>query len=71
MEVTDVLSCRLDTVSGAVVIKDSRVPVDTLFSYISIEDFLENFPTISRAEAEAVLNVALEELKKHFPHRTS
>lgn len=71
MNVHDVLSCRLDTVSGAVVIKGSRVPADTLFAYLSISEFLENFPTISRQEAEAVLAVALDELKGHFPQRTS
>ncbi|MFI0845040.1 DUF433 domain-containing protein [Mesorhizobium sp. IMUNJ 23232] len=71
MSVHDVLSCRLDTMSGAVVIKRSRVPVDTLFAYLSIEEFLEQFPTITRSEAEAVLAAALNELKNHFPHRTS
>lgn len=71
MEVSDVLSCRCDVVSGAVVIKGSRVPVDTLFDYLSIEDFLQNFPTIERREAEAILSVALGLLKAHFPNRTS
>lgn len=71
MNVQDVSSCRQDTVSGAVVIKGSRVPVDTLFAHVSIDEFLESFPTISRDEAEAVLMVALDELKKHFPDRTS
>jgi uncharacterized protein (DUF433 family) len=71
MLVRDCLSCSPDVMSGAVVFKGSRVPVDTLFDYISIEEFLNQFPTISRGEAEAVLTVALEQLKSEFPDRKS
>lgn len=69
MRVQDLLSCDPEVVSGAVVLKGSRVPVDTLFANISIEDFIENFPTIERSQAEAVLSLAVSELKKHFPNR--
>jgi len=69
MEIADVLSSDPEIVSGAVVLKGSRVPVDALFANISIEDFIENFPTIERSQAEAVLALAVNELKKHFPNR--
>lgn len=69
MRVYDLLSCSPDVMSGAVVLKGSRVPLDTLFAYVTIDDFVENFPTIERSQAEAVLSLAVDELKKHFPHR--
>jgi uncharacterized protein (DUF433 family) len=69
MRVQDFLSCDPEVMSGAVVLKGSRVPVDTLFANISIEEFIENFPTIERSQAEAVLSLAVDELKKHFPNR--
>ncbi|WP_442578992.1 DUF433 domain-containing protein [Mesorhizobium sp. ASY16-5R] len=71
MDVEAVLSCDSEVMSGAVVIKGSRVTVDTLFSYLSIEEFLDKFQTIGRIGAESVLAVALHELKRHFPYRTS
>lgn len=67
MEIKDILSCESDVVSGSVVFKGSRVPVDTLFANLSIEEFLENFPTIERKQVEDVLLLALQELKAHFP----
>jgi uncharacterized protein (DUF433 family) len=49
---------------GAPVFRGTRVPVRTLFDYLeggdTLEDFLEGFPTVSRALAVA----ALEEAKQ-------
>jgi uncharacterized protein (DUF433 family) len=49
---------------GAPVFRGTRVPVQTLFDYIEggerLEDFLEGFPTVSRAMALE----ALEEAKR-------
>lgn len=69
MKVIDVLSSDPEIVSGAVVLKGSRVPVDTLFAYISIEDIIDNFPTIEPSQAAAILTLAAEKMKKHFPNR--
>ena len=45
--------------SGAVVFKGTRVPVETLLDNLetglSLEEFLEEFPTVSREQAVAVL----------------
>lgn len=71
MRAQDLLSCDPEVMSGAVVLKGSRVPVDTLFANISIKEFVEDFPTIERSQAEAVLSLALDELKRYFPNRTS
>ncbi len=52
--------------SGAVVFSGTRVPVQTLMDYIeegsSHDEFLEDFHTVSRAHAIAVLELAKESL---------
>jgi uncharacterized protein (DUF433 family) len=49
---------------GAAVFRGTRVPVQTLFDYLeggeTIEDFLEGFPTVSRALALDALEEAKE-----------
>lgn len=51
-------------VSGALVFAGTRVPVEILIDYLKAGDtldrFLEGFPTVSREQAEAFLEVALE-----------
>ena len=51
-----------DTAWGATVIAGTRVPVDTLFEYLevgkSLNDFLEQFPTVNRELAVAILERA-------------
>jgi uncharacterized protein (DUF433 family) len=67
MNIEDVLSSDPQIVSGAVVFKGTRVPVETLFAYLSAGDpldtFLEDFPTVQRAQAEAVLRIASDDLQ--------
>lgn len=71
MKITDVLSSDPEVVSGAVVFKGTRVPVEALLDNLadgmSLEDFLENFPTVDRVQAEAVLHLVGEDVKRHFP----
>ena len=53
-----------DIAWGAAVIAGTRVPVDTLFDYLergrSIDEFLEQFPTVRREHAVAILELAKE-----------
>ncbi len=53
-----------ETMHGVPVFRGTRVPVQTLFEYLEggerLEDFLEGFPTVSRALALE----ALEEAKQ-------
>ena len=55
-----------EIMSGALCFTGTRVPVKTLFDYLegtsSLEDFLEDFPTVSRERAVAVLEAARETL---------
>ena len=52
--------------SGALCFTGTRVPVGNLFDYLeggsTLEDFLQDFPSISRAIAVAVLELARERL---------
>ena len=55
-----------EVMSGALCFTGTRVLVKTLFDYLegtsSLEDFLEDFPTVSRERAVAVLEAARETL---------
>jgi uncharacterized protein (DUF433 family) len=52
--------------SGALCFSGTRVPVKNLFDYLegssSLDEFLEDFPTVSRERAVAVLEAAHESL---------
>jgi uncharacterized protein (DUF433 family) len=51
-----------ETMHGTPVFRGTRVPVQTLFDYLeggeTSEDFLEGFPTVSRALASETLEAA-------------
>jgi uncharacterized protein (DUF433 family) len=55
-----------DIMSGALCFSGTRVPVKNLFDYLegssSLDEFLEDFPTVSRERAVAVLEAAHESL---------
>lgn len=64
------LITRSDKVmSGTVVFAGTRVPVQTLLDYLQEGDtldlFLEDFPTVSREHAVAVLELAKESVLEH------
>ena len=55
-----------EILGGAPVFRGTRVPVPTLFDYLqagqSLGEFLEDFPSVSRERAVAVLEAARERL---------
>ena len=55
-----------EIMSGVPVFAGTRVPVTTLFDYLkgseSLEEFLDDFPTVSREQAAAVLELASKDL---------
>ena len=55
-----------EVLGGRPVFSGSRVPVDALWNNLadgaSLEEFLEWFPTVSREQAEAVLNFGFRTL---------
>ena len=64
--VASVISRDPEVMSGAICFTGTRVPVKNLFDYLegasSLDDFLEDFPSISREKAVAVLEAARERL---------
>jgi uncharacterized protein (DUF433 family) len=62
MTVDQVLSSDPDVQGGAVVFSGTRVPVKNLIDYLeagdSLEEFLDDFPSVTRAQAVAALELA-------------
>ena len=60
-----------EIMSGALCFTGTRVPVKSLFEYLegtsSLEEFLEDFPSVSRQRAVAVLEAAREQLTADAP----
>ena len=60
-----------EVMSGALCFMGTRVPVKNLFDYLegasSLEEFLDDFPSISREKAVAVLEAARESLSADAP----
>jgi uncharacterized protein (DUF433 family) len=55
-----------DVAWGAPVVAGTRVPVAALFEYLergkSLDEFLDQFPTVSRDKAVAILEAAKQEV---------
>ncbi len=64
VEKTDVVSRNPRLMNGALVFKGTRVPVDILIQHLSasdsLDDFLDGFPSVSREQAVAYLEMAAE-----------
>ncbi len=58
-----------EILGGTLVFVGTRVPVHTLLDYLQAGDsllaFLDDFPTVSRHQAVAVLKIAQEKLVDH------
>ena len=69
----DVVERAPDTLNGAWVFRNTRVPVAALFENLrdgaTIEEFLEWFPGVTRAQVEAVLDYEAQSL--HAPGSAS
>jgi len=63
MDKERIVSRDPDIVSGALVFAGTRVPVQILIDYLkageTLDRFLEGFPTVSREQAEALLEQAM------------
>jgi uncharacterized protein (DUF433 family) len=68
MRAEDVFSRNPDVMSGAVVFKGTRVPAEALFENLadgmSIDEFLENYPTVERGQVEAALHLVTERVDR-------
>ncbi len=69
MSLEHVVSRDPDIVSGALVFRGTRVPVQTLVDYLksgeTLDRFLDGFPTVRREQAEAYLDLTLGDAEEH------
>jgi uncharacterized protein (DUF433 family) len=63
---TNLITSDPDVLGGTPVFAGTRVPVETLFDYLAggdpLDVFLDDFPTVDRAKALAVLAASIESL---------
>jgi uncharacterized protein (DUF433 family) len=61
-----VISRDPEILSGTPVFAGTRVPATTLFDYLEeghcLDEFLDDFPTVSREQAQAVLEISKHSL---------
>jgi len=60
--IKDYISIDQVILGGQPVFKGTRVPIETLFLHletgVSLDEFLEDFPTVSKEQAISVLEIA-------------
>ncbi len=66
MRIEELVERNPEKMSGTPVFPGTRVPIKHLFDYLeggeSLEEFLDQFPTVSREQAVAVLSASRESL---------
>lgn len=62
MDIKDLISSDKEILGGQTVFKGTRVPIESMFDHlevgISLTDFLEEFPTVSKEQAIALLEIS-------------
>lgn len=62
MNVQEIITIDKDILGGQPVFKGTRVPVESFFDHLEagvpLQEFLDDFPTVSKEQAVALLNVA-------------
>lgn len=69
---TDIITINPDILGGTPVFKGTRVPVEVLFDHLesgmSIDEFLKDYPTVSKQQVINVLHLAGESFKADKIH---
>ena len=62
MDIKEVITVDNDILGGQPVFKGTRVPVESLFDHleagVTLNEFLDDFPTVSKEQAIALLDIA-------------
>ena len=62
MDVHELITVDNDILGGQPVFKGTRVPVESLFDHLEagvpLDEFLDDFPTVSKEQAVALLDIA-------------
>lgn len=60
--IRELITTDKETLGGQPVFKGTRVPIETLFMHlekgISLDNFLDDFPTVTKSQAIGVLEIA-------------
>ncbi len=60
--VSEIITVNPEILGGQPVFKGTRVPVESLFDYLesgeTLDSFLDNFPTVTKVQAMAVIEIA-------------
>ena len=60
--VSDIITVNPEILGNQPVFKGTRVPVESLFDYLesgeTLDSFLDNFPTVTKIQAMAVIEIA-------------
>lgn len=60
--IKNLINTDAEILGGRPVFKNTRVPIETLFIHlekgISLDEFLEDFPTVKREQAVSILEIA-------------
>lgn len=60
--VSEIITVNPEILGNQPVFKGTRVPVESLFDYLesgeTLDIFLDNFPTVTRVQATAVIEIA-------------
>jgi len=64
----ELFESRPDVVSGALVFRGTRVPVEAFFANLaaglSLDDLLRNYPSVGRERAEAAIMLAVRKFEE-------
>lgn len=67
--VEGLITCDAEIMSGTPVFKNTRVPIKNLIDYLesgeTLDEFLDDFPSVNRDQAIKVLELAKEMLLTH------
>ena len=62
MDIKELITIDNEILGGQTVFKGTRVPIESLFDHleagVSLDDFLEDFPTVTKEQAIALLDLA-------------
>ena len=69
LKIDKLVTCDAEIMSGTPVFKNTRVPIKNLIDYLevgeSLDEFLEDFPSVNREQAVQALELAKEVLLAH------
>ena len=69
LRIDSLITCDAEIMSGTPVFKNTRVPIKNLIDYLevgeSLDEFLEDFPSVNREQAVQALELAKEVLLAH------